>query len=58
MTHAFPFLTEIRSIEAESLGHPLIDNGVRVTNDFSLKDQILIISGSKYVRENHIFKEP
>ncbi|MDR2940716.1 MAG: DNA mismatch repair protein MutS [Clostridiales bacterium] len=33
-------------IEGSSLGHPLINNEKRISNSFSMKDQILIVSGS------------
>ncbi|MGL6200968.1 MAG: MutS-related protein [Lachnospiraceae bacterium] len=42
----FPEFTDTRSAAASELGHPLLGNAERVTNDLQLKDQILIISGS------------
>ena len=43
----FPVITkENQVMEASELGHPLILNGVRVNNNFSAGNRILIISGS------------
>lgn len=41
-----PTVSDNRRVEAKGLGHPLINNNVRVTNDLSINNQILIISGS------------
>jgi len=37
---------KIRIIEAKDIGHPLLPNERRVNNDFSIGDNILIVSGS------------
>ena len=42
----FPEISENKGIHADELGHPLISNDVRVTNEVKLKDNIIIISGS------------
>ena len=36
----------LRAIESESIGHPLLPNNDRVNNDFHFHDSILIVSGS------------
>lgn len=42
-----PSLSDInKTIKARELGHPLLPNETRVNNDFSLRDNIYIISGS------------
>jgi hypothetical protein len=41
-----PSATNEKAIKAQSLGHPLIHNGVRVNNDINCKDSIFVISGS------------
>ena len=35
-----------KTIEANELGHPLLPNEKRVNNEFTLKDNILVVSGS------------
>ncbi len=42
----FPVVSDNRGVEADELGHPLIANDVRVTNQLRINNQILIISGS------------
>lgn len=37
---------EGRSIEAKALGHPLLHNDIRISNDVSMQEDIFIISGS------------
>ncbi|AGK96383.1 MutS-related protein [Clostridium pasteurianum] len=45
--YSFPtFTTENLVLKAESLGHPLINNGSRVSNNFNMIDNILIVTGS------------
>lgn len=41
-----PEISENRGVHADNLGHPLIQNDVRVTNTLKLEDNIIIISGS------------
>ena len=41
----FPFISDIRGVEAKELGHPMIPNDTRITNQLSLNN-IVIISGS------------
>jgi hypothetical protein len=43
---SFPQISEIYGLEAEELGHPLMPDSVRVTNQIRLIDNIIIISGS------------
>lgn len=42
----FPDISDDRGVEATELGHPLIPDSVRVTNQIRLSDNIVIISGS------------
>jgi len=42
----FPRIADTRGVEATELGHPLIPDSVRVTNQIRLSDNIVIISGS------------
>jgi hypothetical protein len=42
----FPSIAETRGVEAAELGHPLIPNSFRITNEIRLNDSIAIISGS------------
>lgn len=42
----FPDISDARGVEATELGHPLIPDSVRVTNQILLSDNIVIISGS------------
>ncbi|MCL2355776.1 MAG: DNA mismatch repair protein MutS [Defluviitaleaceae bacterium] len=41
-----PAVTNKKEIKAQSLGHPLIPSGVRISNDIACKDSIFVISGS------------
>ena len=46
-SHAcMPTITKQKTIEAKSLGHPLISNNARINNDVLCDDSIFIISGS------------
>ena len=45
-TVCLPGISGEDGIFAEQLGHPLLENGQRVCNDFQMKDSIVIISGS------------
>ncbi len=42
----FPIISDIRGVEAKELGHPLIPDSVRVTNQIRLYNDIIILSGS------------
>ncbi|MBR0599628.1 MutS family DNA mismatch repair protein [Sinanaerobacter chloroacetimidivorans] len=42
----FPHISDTRGLEATELGHPLIPDSVRVTNQIRLNNNIVIISGS------------
>lgn len=45
--NVFPEISsEITTIEADALGHPLIARDVRITNNIKMKDRIFIITGS------------
>jgi hypothetical protein len=44
--NCFPKISDIRGMEAKELGHPMITNTARVTNQLQLNNNILIISGS------------
>jgi len=45
-TTCLPKIVAGKTIEAKEIGHPLITNDKRVSNDVMLKDHIFIISGS------------
>lgn len=42
----FPKISDIGGVEAKEMGHPMIPNDIRVTNQIRLNNNILIISGS------------
>lgn len=42
----FPYISDIRGVEAKELGHPMIPNDIRIANQLGLNNNIVIISGS------------